>query len=110
VCTVRVILRQLLALPCKLLSRSSTADIVKYTLHIRRVMSEEEGDVPVTRSDFEKLISAISAIEGKVLNLKRELAKEREAANECLAKRMKLDKAPTFKRRLTTSSIASTRQ
>jgi len=110
VCTVRVILRQLLALPCKLLSRPSTADIVKYTLHIRRVMSEEEGDVPVTWSDFEKLISAISAIEGKVLNLKRELAKEREAANECLAKCMKLDKAPTFKRRLTTSSIASTRQ
>ena len=54
-CTVRVILRQLLALPCKLLSRPSTADIVKYTLHIRRVMSEEEGDVPVTWSDFEKL-------------------------------------------------------
>ena len=42
---MRVILRQLLALPCKLLSRPSTADIVKYTLHIRRVMSE---DVPVT--------------------------------------------------------------
>ena len=59
----------------------------------------------VTWSDFEKSISAISAIEGKVLNLKRELAKEREAANERLAKRMKLDKAPTFKRRLTTSSI-----
>ena len=33
------------------------------------------------------------------MNLKRELAKEQEAANECLAKRMKLDKAPTFKKK-----------
>jgi len=98
-CIVRVILRQLLALPCKLLSRTSAADIVKHTLHSRRVMSEEEGDVSVTRADLEKLISAISAIEGKVLNLTRELAEEREAANERLAKRMKLDKAPTFKKK-----------
>jgi len=62
-------------------------------------MSEEEGDVPVTRADFEKLFSAISAIEGKVLSLKQKLAKEQEAANEHLAKRMKLDKAPTFKKK-----------
>ena len=61
---MRVILRQLLALPCKLLSRPFTADIVKHTLHTRRVMSEEEGDASVTRAHFEKLFSAISAIEG----------------------------------------------
>ena len=81
------------------LSRPSAADIVKHTLHSPRVMSEEEGDVPVTWADFEKLFSAISAMEGKVLNLKRELAEEQEAANERLAKRMKLDKAPTFKKK-----------
>ena len=98
-CTVRVILRQLLALLCKLLSRLSAADIVKHTLHSCRVMSGEEGDVPITRADFEKLFSAVSAMEGKILNLKRELAKEQEAANERLAKHMKLDKAPTFKKK-----------
>ena len=69
-------------------SRPSAADIVKHTLHSRRVMSGE-GDVPVTGADFERLFSAISAMEGKVLNLKRELAEEQEAANEGLAKRMK---------------------
>ena len=81
------------------LSRPSAADITKHTLLSRRVMSEEEGDVPVTQEDFEKLFSAISVMEGKVLNLKQELAKEQEAANECLAKRMKLDKALTFKKK-----------
>ena len=90
-CIVRVILRQLLALPCKLLSRPSAADIVKHTLHSRRVMSEEEGDASVTRAHFEKLFSAISAIEGKeYIEPKTELAEEREAAN---------DKAPTFKKK-----------
>jgi len=62
-------------------------------------MSEEEGDASVTRAHFEKLFSAISAMEGKVLNLKRELAEEQEAANEHLTKHMKLDKAPTFKKK-----------
>ena len=98
-CIVRVILRQLLALPCKLLSRPSAADIVKHTLHSRRALCPRKKEISVTRADFEKLISAISAIEGKVLNLTPELAEEREAANERLAKRMKLDKAPTFKKK-----------
>jgi len=63
-------------------------------------MSEEEGNVPVTWADFKKLFSAISVMEGKVLNLNRELAEEQEAANERLAKRMKLwGKAPTFKKK-----------
>ena len=92
------ILRQLLALPCKL-CQDRLQPILSSTLHSRRIMSEEEGDVPVTRADFEKLFSAISAMEGKVLNLKRELAEEHEAANEHLVKRMKLDKASTFKKK-----------
>jgi len=63
-------------------------------------MSKEGGNVPVlTRTDFEKLFSVISAMEGKVLNLKRELAEEQEAGNECLAMCMKLDKALTFKKK-----------
>lgn len=36
-------------------------------------------------------------MEGKVSNLKWELAEEQEAANKRLMKCMKLDKAPTFK-------------
>ena len=95
-CIVGVILRQLLALPCKRLSRRSAADIT--THYSCRVMSKEGGNVPVTRTDFEKLFSIISAMKGKVLNLKQELAEEQEAGNERLAKCMKLDKALTFKK------------
>ena len=62
-------------------------------------MSEEEGGAPVTRADFAKLFSALTAMESKVSNLKRELAEEQEAAHERLAKRMKLDKAPIFKKK-----------
>ena len=62
-------------------------------------MSEEEGGAPVTRADFAKLFSALTAMESKVSNLKRELAEEQEAAHERLAKRMKLDRAPIFKKK-----------
>jgi len=37
-------------------------------------------------------------MEGKALNLKQKLAEEQEAVNERLTKRMKLDKAPMFKK------------
>jgi len=48
-CIVRVILRQLLALLCKLLSITSAADIdTHYSHHIYI----EEGDVPITRADL----------------------------------------------------------
>ena len=94
---MRIILRQLLALPCKLLSGPSAADIA--THFSRHIMSEEEGDVPITRADFKKLFFAILMMEGKVVNLKQELAEEQEAANERLANCMKLDKAPMFKKK-----------
>ena len=48
------------------------------------VMSEEEGDAPVTRADFAKLFSTLVTMESKVSNLKRELVEEQEAAHERL--------------------------
>ena len=48
---------------------------------------------------FAKLFSAFTAMETKVSNLKRELAEEQEAAQEHLAKWMKLDRAPVFKKK-----------
>ncbi len=60
-------------------------------------MLDDEGGAatPVTRADFTTLLSGISLLEGKFSSLKRELVEEQEAANERLAKRMKLDKGPT---------------
>ena len=46
----------------------------------------------------------------EVASLKRELASNREASDECLLKKLKLEKAPSFKRRLTKSNIFSTRK
>ena len=63
------------------------------------VAAQEDGDAPVTGADFAKLSSALAAMENKVLNLKCELAEEQEAAHERLAKRMKLDRAPMFKKK-----------
>ncbi len=62
-------------------------------------MAQEEGEAaPVTRADFQRLLSALSTVE-KVSGLKRELSDEQEAANQRLAKRLKLDKVPTFKKK-----------
>jgi hypothetical protein len=63
-------------------------------------MSDGEGGAaPVTRADFNKLFSALSAMEDKFSSLKRELAEEQEASSEWLAKKMKLIKPPTFKKK-----------
>ena len=44
-------------------------------------------------------------MEEKMTNMKRELMKEREEADEKLVKRMKLEKAPTFKKKATRRNI-----
>ncbi len=63
-------------------------------------MAQEEGEAaPVTRGDFQKLLSALATVEEKVSGLKRELSDEQEAANQRLAKKLKLDKKPTFRKK-----------
>ena len=51
----------------------------------------------------EALLAAIQGLEGRmndrITSMKRELSQEREQADERLVKRMKLEKAPTFKRK-----------
>ena len=57
----------------------------------------------MSTSDSQVLLDAIKQLErnmdDKMANMKRELAKEREEAEDKLVKRMKLEKLPTFKKK-----------
>ena len=56
-----------------------------------------------TGTSNDELLTAIKNLEtqmnDRISSMKRELAQEREQADERLVKRMKLEKAPTFKRK-----------
>ena len=57
--------------------------------------SEDEA-APVTKAEFGRLLTAIVGIQDQMQSIKRELAEKREAANERLVKRIRLEKAPSF--------------
>ena len=59
--------------------------------------SEDEA-APMTKAEFGRLLTAIVGIQDQMQSMKRELAEEREATNERLVKRIRLEKAPTFKK------------
>lgn len=53
----------------------------------------------VSQAEFERLMSAMKEIEDQMKSMKRELCDEREAADERLVKKMRLDKGVTFKKK-----------
>ena len=60
--------------------------------------SEDEA-APVTKAEFGRLLTAIAGIQDQMQSMKRELVEDREAANERLVKRIRLEKAPSFKKK-----------
>lgn len=58
--------------------------------------SEDEA-APVTKAEFGRLLTSIVGIQDQMQSMKREL--EREAANERLVKCIRLEKAPSFKKK-----------
>ena len=60
--------------------------------------SEDEA-APVTKAEFGRLLTAIAGIQDQMQSMKRELVEDREAANERLVKRIRLEKAPLFKKK-----------
>ena len=72
--------------------------------------SEDEA-APVTKAEFGRLLTAMIGIQDQMQSMKRELAEERDAANEPLVKRIRLEKAPLHsRRRATRSSFVSTKK
>ena len=67
----------------------------------------EPGASGISAGQFDKLMSAIrnvrttteAALDSKLAQLKRELSSEQEVAHDRLAKRLKADKFPEFKKK-----------
>ena len=60
---------------------------------------DEAAPGAVTKAEFGRLLTAIAGIQDQMQSMKRELAEDREAANERLVKRIRLEKAPSFKKK-----------
>ena len=65
----------------------------------------ESSGTSVSKAEFDRLLLAVEEIQQQMHSMKKELFDDRDAANERLAKCIKLDKGPTFKRK---SSFTST--
>ena len=64
----------------------------------------------VSKAEFERLMSARRGIEDQMKSMKKELCEEREASDEWLVKKMRLDKGVTFKKKGNEISINLTRK
>ena len=53
----------------------------------------------VSKAEFERLMSAMRGIEDQMKSMKQEFCEEREATDERLVKKMRLDKGVTFKKK-----------
>jgi hypothetical protein len=63
-------------------------------------MSTEEGaSTPVTKAEFSELLSAMNAVKEQMKEMKRGLSQDRDAADERLVKKMRMDKGVQFKRK-----------
>lgn len=63
-------------------------------------MSTGEGaSAPVTKAEFSELLTAMNAVKDQMKEMKRNLSEERDAADERLVKKMRLDKGVQFKRK-----------
>ena len=60
---------------------------------------EEDSSAPVTKAEFSELLSAMNAVQNQMKEMKRNLSEERDAADERLVKKMRLDKGVQFKRK-----------
>ena len=61
--------------------------------------SRQPSGTNVSREEFDRLFSAISDVKGQISSMKRDLAKERDEANDQLVKRLKLEKKTVFRRK-----------
>ena len=65
----------------------------------------------ITSAELHELMASMrQGIKDEISTLKREQSEEREAADAKLIKKMKLDKAPVFKKKDTRSSIGTGRR
>ena len=63
-------------------------------------MSHDKSETTsVSKTEFDRLMEMMSGLQKQMSSMKRELSDEREASNERLVKRIKLDKAPVFKKK-----------
>ena len=60
---------------------------------------DEDTNAPVTKAEFNRLLAAMEGVQDQIQTMKRELSTEREAANESLAKRIRLDRGLVFKKK-----------
>ena len=71
--------------------------------------SEDEA-APVTKAEFGRLLTAIVGIQDQMQSIKRELAEKREAANERLVKRIRLERLLRSRRKAMRSTFGSLRR
>ena len=58
---------------------------------------EDSAGAPVTKAKFSELLTAMNAVKEQTREMKCNLSDERDAADECLVKKMRLDKGVQFK-------------
>ena len=65
-------------------------------------MAEDENTAaansPVTKAEFNRLLAAMEEVQEQIHTMKREFSTEREAADERLAKKIRLDRGMVFKK------------
>ena len=69
------------------------------SFRIAIMSTSQEGSTAVPTTEFGRLMEMMTGLQEQMSSMKRELSDEREAANERLVKRIKLDKGPTFKKK-----------
>ena len=66
-------------------------------------MAEDENTAaansPVIKAEFNRLLTALEGVQEQIHTMKREFSAEREAADERLAKKIRLDRGMVFKKK-----------
>ena len=60
---------------------------------------DEDTNATVTKVEFNRLLAAMEGVQDQIQTMKRELSTEREADNESLTKRIRLDRGLVFKKK-----------
>ena len=61
---------------------------------------EEDSSATVIKAEFSELLLAMNAVKEQMREMKRDLSDERDAANEHLIKKIRLDKGVQFKQKV----------
>ena len=73
-------------------------------------MAEDENaavaNSPVTKAEFNRLLVAMEGVQEQIHTMKHELSTEREATDERLVKKIRLDRGMVSRRRRTKSNFA----